>query len=207
MLGIGYGFFIRVASDGNKCILRPAEITASTPDFYSATLKEEGMEMAVGDEFLVYYEIRQKFVKQAARIESVQDDPEAPSITFLTVGEPMSAENRQEFRVSTVMSDIFCTVGDEISCAMLDVSAKGFAALAKTQHAIGTILDVDIQHEGQRFSGKVCVQSIKDRGGDVRRYGLRCVEDKSDGTNLAIGLWQVSMALQRQQLRRMAGTK
>lgn len=207
MLGVGNGFFVRVAGDGNRCILHPAEVIAITSDVYSAELKEEDLGFETGDEFLVYYEIRQKFVKQSARVESVLEDVDSPSITFVTVGEPASAESRQEFRVSTVMSELFCTIGEETDCVTLDVSAKGFAALAKTKHTIGAILDVDLRYEGQRFAGKVCVQSIKKRGENLNRYGLRCVKEKNAESNLAQGLWQMSMTLQRQQLRRLAGTR
>lgn len=206
MLSVGTGFYVRVGNDGNRRVLHPAKIMGVSEETYTAELKGERLAMEEGHEFLVYYEIEQKFVKQAARIESVADDGETFMIDFATVGEPASADSRQQFRVSTVVSDLSCSVGDESNCKVLDISAMGISAVVTKEHAIGAILDLEVRHDGQCYAGKVSVQGTRSHGRGLIRCGLLCVDEKRSQANLTKGLRQLTMSFQRQQLRRLAGT-
>lgn len=206
MLSVGTGFYVRVGNDGNRRVLHPATVVSLSEDVYSAEIERERLAMEEGHTFLVYYEIKGKFVKQAARIEFVDGDDEIFTIGFATVGEPASAESRMQFRVSTVMSDLSCSIGDEAECKVLDISAMGISAVGEKEYAIGAILDIEVCHERQRYAGKVSVQGTRSQDKGLIRYGLLCVDEKGSKSNLTDGLRQLTMTFQRLQLRRLAGT-
>ena len=201
MLGIGDGFFIETLTQSTARILHPAKILGTTDVGYVAEIEEASVSLNERAEFFIYFEVKTKFVKQAATIEAVYYDGSSPNIEFVTVGEPMSAESRQHFRVSTVTSELTCSLGGKSGCKLVNVSAIGFSALTTTRHDIGSTVDASVSYEGKAFAGRVCVQSIRSMGGSQIRYGLHCV----DGTGeLEGGLRQMTMAIQRKQLRRLS---
>lgn len=204
MVGISEGFYVQGSTPSSTRVLHPATMLGTQDEGYWAELEEKDLSLEKGREVFVYYEIERRFLKQTARIEAVTDEQHKLTIYFVTVGEPVSAENRQQFRVSTVMSDLTSTLGEE-TCKLLDVSGVGFSVVSKKRHEIGATLSVEMHHEGQCFSGTVCVQSARSLDKERIRYGLHCVDETHSGCNLAKGLWQITMAVQRQQLRRLAG--
>lgn len=204
MLGIGDGFFIETPAQFTTRILHPAKILGIKDGGYTAEIEEEDVSLEQGAEFLIYFEVRKKFVKQAATIEAVYDDESNPTIKFITVGEPVSGESRQHYRVSTVMSDLTVTLGGETDCKLLNVSATGFSVLATAHYDNGATVDASVCHEGETFSGRICVQSSQLMAKGRIRYGLHCVDKIGSAGNLETGLRQMTMAIQRKQLRRLA---
>ncbi len=95
-------------------------------------------------------------------------------------------------------------VGREDGCSVLDISASGFAVLAATQHPVGAVVPVTLRHKGTRFTGDACVESAFPSGRGFR-YGMRAVGDEQSGGDLAKGQVHIAMAVQRLQLRRLAG--
>lgn len=131
------------------------------------------------------------------------DDPFPQTIAIQLIGDPVSAESRQCFRVSTVMSGRTAALDDESDCDLLDVSVTGFAVKANTRHNVGDHVVSVHEHEGRRYSGKTCVQSATPMRDGSCRYGLHCMnEDESRAMTEA--LQQISMAVQREHLRRRA---
>ena len=202
MLRIGIGIYVRIGDDDSRRVLHPANIVRVLRNTYSAEIKGEQLAIEEGHEFHVYYVLQREFVQQAAKIESVAEDGETFMITFATVGEPTSAEGRQQFRVSTFVSDVSCSVGDELDCKVLDISEKGISALATREHAIGAVLDIEVRHDGQCYSGKASVLDARSQGEGLTRYGLLCVDEKRPQSNLAKGLQHLTMVLRRRQLQR-----
>ena len=143
-------------------------------------------------------------MKQAAKIEVGYSDEEDTTVEFVTVGEPVSAESRQQFRVSTVMTDLTATLGSETDCKLLNISAVGLAVFATAHHDIGSTVNASVCHEGKTFSGSVCVQSIRCMDKDQIRHGMHCVDGKGSNGSLESGLRKMTVAVQRQQLRRLA---
>ena len=90
-------------------------------------------------------------------------------------------------------------------CPVLDVSSTGFSVIAAQSYSIGNLVDVSIEYGDQGHSGQVSIQSIRELSPGRIRYGLHCAEAKAAPGNLAQGLQQLSVQVQRAQLRRMAG--
>ena len=205
MFGVNDGFFIQADTNSPRRILHPAKILSVQDELFTFEIEEDCNSLEKDQEFFIYYEIEKQFSKQAARIKNVFADPEKLGYAFVTVGEPASAESRQQFRVSTILSDLTASFGKETDCKVLDVSAKGFSVVGKKRHDIGATLDADMRHEGQRYWGKVCIQGAREYNKDSVRYGLHCVDEPRSKANLIKGLWKMTMTFQRQQLRRLSG--
>ncbi len=206
MLGIGDGFFIETSTQSTARILHPARILGTKDGGFTAEIEEANVSLAEGAEFLVYFEVKGEFVKQAAKIEAVYDEEPNPTIEFITVGDPVSAESRQHFRVSTVMLELTATLGEHADCKLLNVSAVGFSVLTTAQYDIGSTISASVCQEGETHSGTVCVQSIRLMDKGQIRYGLHCVDSNGSGGTLEIGLRQMTATVQRQQLRRLSNT-
>lgn len=206
MLAVGNGFYIQILGESTQRVFHPAKLVGQTGNVCIAVLEEAGLGIEEGLDILIYYNMRSNFVKQAARVDAViQIEPE-PVISFVTVSEPVSAEGREDYRVSTVMADLTVILGDEDACPLQDVSAVGFSAIPGRRYRIGEILDASFVYDGEYYTGKVCVLSIRESDKGRRRYGVHCIDDKKSGGNLLKGLQSMSMAIQRQQLRRLAAT-
>ncbi len=130
------------------------------------------------------------------------DEPDRVSLT--TSGKPVSAESRQCFRVTTVMADLMVDIGHDDRCSMTDVSMTGLSFISDQAYEAGRIVPVRLAHNQESFEGAACVQSIKPLASGKTRYGLYCVEDRADAGNLQKGLNQISTAVQREHLQRLA---
>ncbi len=206
MLGIGDGFFIETSTQSTSRILHPAKVLGTKDDGYTAEIEEANVSLAEGAEFLIYFEVKGKFVKQSAKIEALYDDEPNSTIEFITAGEPVSAESRQHFRVSTVMLDLTAALGEQPNCKLLNVSAIGFSVLATAHYGRGATVDASVCHEGKTYSGRVCIQGSRPMHNDQIRYGLHCIDENGTDGNLRDGLRQMTMAIQRKQLRRLSNT-
>ncbi len=204
MLGIDDGFFLQIPERSKPRILHSAKMVGANDNVYTAEIEDGSVSLAEGQEIFIYYEVRQKFVRHAARISAVFDDEPMLSANFTTVGEPVPAESRQHYRVSTATSKLTVALGNKGDFKLLDVSATGFSILADKPYDIGTTLDTEVRYDGQCYSGKACVQSVRDLSRGRVRHGLHCVDENRSGAGLAKGLQYVTMAIQRKQLRRLA---
>ena len=81
------------------------------------------------------------------------------------------------------------------------MSVQGCAVMSARHYQIGDLLTVRIEHEDHQYEGVARVQSTRPLAGGTTRYGLLCVEDRCLDGSLKKGLQQMSMALQREQLR------
>ena len=76
--------------------------------------------------------------------------------------------------------------------------------IASERHRIGSTIDASFNYEGNRFNGRVSIQSTRGLRGDWVRYGLMCIDENRSAGNIAMGLKRMTVAIQRQQLRRLA---
>jgi hypothetical protein len=185
-------------------LLHPAVIRDAGSSGYTAELEESDLHLAPGQDLFVYYFLRHKFVKQPARLDAVMQTSPTLVVAFQTTDEPMSAEGRETFRVSTVLADLTATVGAETECRLLDVSTTGFAVEATQRYEVGQVVSVTLRYEERQFSGQARVQSIRDLDLGKIRYGLHAVEDKAHGAELRKGQQHIAAAIERQQLRRLS---
>ena len=206
MVGIGVGFHFQLPGNSKQRILHPAKVLGCYKGgVYTAEVEDPALALKDGLEILLYFERNREFMQQSARIDSIEESDTQPVITLTTTGDPVSAESRQCYRTSTVMIELTAEVGSERGCRVLDVSSTGFAVVASQRYSVGKILDATIGYEGKSYNGKLSVQSVRELSPGRIRYGLHCTEAKKTPGNLAQGLQQMSIQIQRAQLRRLAG--
>lgn len=223
MLTTGMKFFVQITLPSGKPTLYPATVLNLREGAYTAVTTEAVRVLEVGEECIIFYEIDRDFMKHPARLDAFMTcDPEDELTTrdlidlpvsdnlcvfgFQTIGDPVSAENRQCYRVSTIMADVNSTIGDEEGCKVLDVSTTGFSVYSSRRHDVGAVLDATLLFEDQTFSGKVCVQNVIEHFSGKFRYGMYGINNASGTCDLEKGRQYINMAIQRQQLRRMTGT-
>ena len=205
MVDIGQGFFVHFPTASRQRILHPGKIIGIKNRIYTAALEEPELIVEVDQNILLYYDARDGFVQQPGRIECVVETAPKLVVCFVTTGEPASAESREHYRVSTVMSDVVVDVGSEANCKVLDVSVAGMSTITETSYGLGLLLNVRLIYDSQEFTGRICVQSVRRLSDGRTRCGLLCTAEPEDGEDLREGLRHVSMTIQRKQLRRLAG--
>jgi PilZ domain len=202
----GSTLFLQFPSETARRILHPSNVTETSGTDNLTILPEDpelGLEAEM--ELLIYFEWKQQFMQQPARVEALLEGENGTVATLKTVGEPVSAESRQCYRVSTVMSDLTVTFGQESNCLLRDVSVTGFAVTATAEYQIGQVVDVELIFEGKRFQGKASIQSISPTPDGLIRYGTNCVKAGNTAGSISKGVQLISMAVQRQQLNRLSG--
>ncbi len=196
--------FLNLPEGSQRDILHPARIKKAGERGYTAELEEPDPFLRPGLDLLVYYYLEHRFVKQPAHLDSVMQTGPTPLVGFQTTGEPMSAESRDRFRVSTVLSNLTATVGAETECLLLDISSTGFAVEATQRYELGHVVSVTLRFKGRQFNGKARIQSIRELDMGNIRYGLHAVEDKASGGDLQKGQQHISAAIEHEQLRRLS---
>jgi hypothetical protein len=204
MLASETKIFLNLPNDSKQRVLHPATVKETRKHGYTAELEESNIPLRPGQDLFVYYDLKRRFVKQHARIDVVMQTTPILVVAFQLTGEPMSAESREWFRVSTVMANLTASVGTEPECRLLDVSTAGFAIEAGKRHEIGQIVPVTLRYQGSQFSGHARIQSMRQIGKGRYRYGLHAVEDKTSGGDLRKGQQHISAAIEREQLRRLS---
>ncbi|GJM25136.1 MAG: hypothetical protein DHS20C16_15510 [Phycisphaerae bacterium] len=215
MVGIGNGCFLMFPGESSSRILHPGEVRGFSDDVFTLEMKVSDLSIDSDRDALVYFEKNRDFMQQPARIEAVElleadeasDENEGPKllVEISVHGEPVSAESRQHYRVSTVIVGYEADVNEEVSCKVLDVSGTGLAVIASESYEIGNVLDVSIVEDGKTYSGRAGVQSVRELAKKQTRYGLYCVDETKGPDSLVAGLKRANMRLQREQLRRLAG--
>jgi hypothetical protein len=206
MLHANMDVFFRVPKDNNRRELHPAKLTATSPQGFTAELATDSLAMEPTQDLLLYYQVKNKFVQQPIRVSTMLESEGKRIVSFCTMGDAVSAESRQCYRVTTTITGMRASVGEEENCPVNDVSATGFSIISAGEYSVGTNLPVTMIHEGKKFTGTACVQSVREMGTGKTRYGLFCLSSKRSGSgNLEQGLSQISMAMQRAQLKRASG--
>lgn len=198
------GCFVQVPDESSQRILHSAVVQGFTNNTYTAELQDDAAPLKSGQDIFVFYEFRNEFTRQPARIVVIADTPSGRTFSFQFTGDAVSGESRQCYRVSTVMAAATATFGGEENCPVVDVSATGFAVLAAEQYKARDIVETTIRFEGETFSGRGRIESARELGVGRIRYGLHCVDGKATGETLRKGLQQISAAVQRQHLRRLS---
>jgi hypothetical protein len=204
MLASETKIFLNLSNESKQRILHPATVKETNKRGYTAELEESDVALQAGQDLFLYYELKRKFVKQPARIDAVMQTAPMLVVGFQITGEPMSAESREWFRVSTVMAKLTASVGAESECRLLDVSTAGFAVESTARYEIGQIVPVTLRYQGSQFSGEARIQSIREMGKGRFRYGLHAIEDRTSGGDLRKGQQHISAAIEREQLRRLS---
>jgi hypothetical protein len=206
MLASETKIFLHLPGESTKTILHPATVKEPGEHGHTAELEESDVALEAGLDIFVYYEIERNFVKQAARIDAVLQTEPTLVVGFEVTGEIVSAENREWYRVSTGLANLTMDFGNENGCPLLDVSSVGFAVETTERHEIGQLVPATLRHEGRPYHGKARIQSIRELSGGRYRYGVHSIQDKASGGDLRKGQQLISASVEREQLRRLAGS-
>jgi hypothetical protein len=197
--------FFRLPGDSERRELHPGVVLTVNDRSCTASLSSPALAVAPKQELVLYYFLQNKFNQQPIRVDAILESRPAKVIGFSTVGEPTVADGRQCFRVTAVVAGLTATVGPEDDSPLIDVSATGFSVVCSSSFHVGQSVPVSIRHDGRTFTGVAAVQSVRQIEPGRTRYGMFCVNGRSASGDLAKGLAQMSSALQRAQLRRLAG--
>ena len=222
MIRAGDRFYVQIPNQSGKRILHPATVVEHEDSKYTAEVEVSSPPLEAGNDIIIFFELKKEFMQQSGRIDMIKpsDEPtddsvdnssqtnrfQGTTIGFQLVGEPVSAENRQCYRVSTVMVDLTATLEGEANCHLLDISSSGFSLLSTREHAYGSLVEVTLEYGQNKYSGQARIQNIIEHPRGVFRYGLYGIEDKKVDSELTKGRKVISMDIQRLQLRRRTGS-
>ncbi len=205
MLSTNDGVFLRLTIGTGKRILHPAKIVRVHQGLFTASFDDHSIRPQPGQDATLFFSNRAgDFLQQAVRIDAVMQGDESPTVGFVAVGEPVSADTRQSYRVSTAFADVTADVGKEPDCPALDVSDTGLSVLCTAHVALGAIVRVRVRFGGDVFEGSAVVQSIEPMSQGWSRVGLHHAAAGAAGLSLKRGLESVTAGVQRRQLRRRA---
>ena len=189
--------------------LYPGKVSATTDKGYNAVFEGGAFSLEDGADVLVFYEIDRHFMQQPVQVISVvekkRDDGETRiRLELETTGDPVSAENRECYRVSCYSADVEVQLGEGPErCEVLDLSAVGFAIFSDTEYAVGQTLQATLYHNGTPVHGTALIQSYR-AFGKKNRYGLRAVDDARPNARLKKDLSRINLAVQREQAARLS---
>jgi hypothetical protein len=198
--------------------LRRSVVLATSQDSISVRFVGEPFAFELEQEVLMYFSAKREFMQQIGRIVSIDVqcasiDPaaesvkEGPVFTLEPIGDPISAEARQNYRVSTISAGIQAWMGTEANLQVQDLSATGFAVLADRQYAMGQVLEVSVRHGEEACHGLVSIQSFRELESGRLRYGLRAIEKDPHAKDFLATLQRISLAVQREQLQRSGAAR
>ena len=167
MLTVGNDVFLQLTSESEHRTLHPSSVVEVTDHVFTAELEEHDLAPEAGQEILIYYNLRHEFVNQSARIDTVletEPDENGQSKVLVAIertGEPVSAEDRQCYRVSTVLAELAVSFGGCGDCPVMDVSPTGFSVISPKKYRVGRIVTATFQYENLQHTGHVCIQSMR----------------------------------------------
>jgi hypothetical protein len=202
MLASGQGMYLLIPNASKKPLLVPGKVVESGAASFAIQF-EESSDIHVGLETVAYGDVRGKFFQQGATLTEVRATEPKATYLFLRVGEPVSAEQRQTFRVSVALSDVIAQVGDRKKCQVVDLSPEGLAVITSPGFEMGSMLKVLLTEGDHALLAQARVQTIKVLPTGKVRYGLLVPNNNNAARKT---LLRLSMGFQRTQLKRLAGT-
>ena len=160
--------------------------------------------LEVGDERLIYYHQIKKFLQRPVRVDGRSEDGPLSRVVMKFMGDAISAETRQEYRVSAIDAGLAATIDTEEGCTIQDISNSGLGVISRRNHSIGRPLDVTLRYQNDKFSGKMMVQYGRELDIERTRYGLRGLFEAGDGSPLRSVLTRLALAVHCQNLQRVA---
>ena len=200
MLSAGDEMYLAIPDGAQKPILRPGKVVSSDATTFAAEFIEP-ITVAVEADVTAYASQRGKFFQQGARVVLISAAETRTIISFARVGQPVSADKRQVYRVSTATAGMLAQIGSEKKCPIVDMSGDGFGAILSRECRIGSVQQVVLVHEEQQITMSVRTQTAAPRPDGKFRCGFLAI-GRGEGRK---ALQQISAAIQRQQLRRLSG--
>jgi hypothetical protein len=205
MLTVGTLIFLLTPDSSKKRILKPGKVIESANGTIIVQM-DEAITLEDGCEVIAFFKTGNKFVQQGAVVLTAPEQnalpPGGSPIAFKLIGEAISAEKRQLYRVSVPLSNIRARIGTELACQIVDISPEGCAAITRQKYVIGSTVQIHFIHEGESVLAQARVQTCKTLSDGSYRYGFY-IGDKISPARRALNA--ISMMVQRRQLKRLAG--
>lgn len=194
-------FLMIPAESKKKRVMHAGKVLESNNTHFVAEFADS-INLTAEENVVAFGERGGKFFQQGAIVREVRAAGQKPVFMFERVGEAVSAEQRQIFRVSTANSAILAQIGKEKNCRVVDISPEGFGAISKVQLELGALVSVSFSHEQQTVSTMARVQTVKHRHDGSFRYGFLAPDRNSDARKT---LAKLAGTFQRLQLQRLSG--
>jgi hypothetical protein len=201
MLASGNPMFLMIPNASNSKELHPGTVLVADSKTYEADF-DEAITLDVGADVNAYGEVRGKFFQQGARVTAIREEGDRKIFVFDRVGEVVSAEQRQTYRVSSVTTGIVARIGKEERCPVVDVSPEGFGAIVAQRCEVGSLITVLLRFWNEDLTAAVRVQTCQARPDGKFRFGFLAPEKNSPARK---ALQKISATLQRAQLSRLSG--
>ncbi len=205
MLKEGSPVYLRRDDPSSGRVLRPGIIAAIAQDRCTIGFENSELSIKTGDECLIYHYEFQEFVQRRARVEEQSETGPHSRVVMKFIGDAVSADTRQEYRVSTINTGLTVTFDNEEGCTIQEISMSGLGLVSDRKYSIGQILNVTLHFEGEDYSGQMVIEWDRQIDGDRTQYGLRGLFDAKHSDTLRIGLMRFTGAVHRQNLNRVFG--
>ena len=205
MLKKGSPIYLGLDDPSGRRVLHAGIIAAMAQDRWTIEFENSELPIKTGDEYRIYYHEFQEFVQQRVEVDEHLENGPVSRVVMKLIGDVISADTRQEYRVSAINAGMTVTLDTEEGCTIQEISTSGLGLVSDRKYSIGQILDVTLHFEDDHFSGQAVVEWIRQLDGDRTRYGLRGLFDAKGSDTLQIGLMRFTLAVHRQNLQRVSG--
>jgi hypothetical protein len=201
MLNVGTSVFISIPDETKAPIYHLGKVIETDAEMFMAEFSQV-QALPVGFNVNAFGEVDGKFYRQSAVVKEVNRVKPCPIMTFQRSGPLMLAEKRASYRVHISRAVIAGRIGDEMRCAVTDVSPEGFGAITSTALEVGSFVNIHIQYEAEILRGQVRIQSINAMSNGKHRCGFLVPERDA---KMRRSLERIASMIQRKHLRTIAG--
>ncbi len=205
MLKEGSPVYLGLDDPSGGRVLHPGIIAEIVQDRCTIEFENSELPIRTGDGCLIYYHEFQEFVQRPVKVEEQSEIGPLSRVVMKFIGNSISADSRQEYRVSAINAGLTVTLGTEEGCTIQEISMSGLGLVSDRKYSTGQILNVTLHFEDEDFSGRMVIEWIRQLGGDRTQYGLCGLFDAERSDTLRIGLMRFTRAVQRQNLQRVSG--
>ncbi|MBC8106295.1 MAG: PilZ domain-containing protein [Anaerolineae bacterium] len=204
MISTQSAVYLLVPDESNERVLHPGKVLAVEPGNVVQIGFEQRIAPPAGSDVNLFFDYNGKFLQQNGTItaanESTNFPPVTQSITFQSVGSPVSADSRGSYRVSVVDLQVTARIDKERNCPLVDVSPEGLGVITKQNYRLGTAVKILFDYEDQHLEGLARVQTVRQLPAGGHRCGL-LVPSTED--LMRRSLRKITALVQRAQLRNL----
>ena len=205
MLKEGSSVYLGLDDPSGRRVLHPGIIAAIAQDRCTIGFENSELSIKTGDERLIYYHDFQEFVQRRVEVEEQSETGPLSRVVMNFIGDAISADTRQEYRVSAINAGLTVTLDTEEGCTIQEISMSGLGLVSDRKYSIGQILNVTLHSEDECFGGRAVVEWNLQLDGDRAQYGLRGLFDAKGSDTLQIGLMRFTRAAHYQNFQRVSG--
>jgi hypothetical protein len=201
----GSPVYLRLDDSSGDRVLHAGIIAATAGDRWTIEFENSELPIKTGDGRRIYYHEFQEFIQRRVQVEEQSKKGSRLRVVMKVIGDAVSVDTRQEYRVSAIDAGLTATLDTEEGCTIQNISMSGLGLVSGRKYSIGQTLDVTLHFDDEDFSGRVVVEWIRQLDGDRTRYGLRGVFDDKGGDPLRSSLIRMVMGIHSQHFHRISG--